>query len=186
MCGVVIAPAGAKAANLRLLQTPLERVIEEAKAARLRAELDLADELLAQAAALAEEDDARILWEQGLVQRERGDVEAAAVALRRSAALDPSNGARLDLCALLVVSGRWPEAVVELDRVFVERGASLRADDVLTDLRFARLLDFEPYKELIRRVREEQQGPIGKLQSRLEGIEASARKLQRTIDRLSD
>ena len=104
--------------------------------------------------------------------------------LRRSADLDPSSSARLDAAGILVARDRWPEAVVALKLTFEERGATLPVRSVLTDKRFAKLVPFGPYQDLLDDVRTEQSGLLGKLKYRLEKIEASARSLEQMIERL--
>jgi hypothetical protein len=177
--------AGASGAYNPFESTP-ERLGREARAARRAGELALAASLLAEAeVAAGDKQAAPLVYERGLLMRDRGEREASVEVLRRAAEMDPRSDARVDLAAVLADLGRWPESVVVLRVAFSERGATLRADTVLTDMRFAKLVGFAPYQALIQQVREEQTGWLGKLQLRLESIETSIRAFQSALDDLT-
>ncbi len=168
----------------RAFDTPLERHVDAIRDARERGEYDLADSLIA----AAERDfgeQPMLVYEAARVALARGHHEAALAAFRRAADLDPTSTARVDAAALLVQLGRWPEAVEVLEQAFDERGGSLKVEALLADKRFAPMVGFAPYDELIRTRKEEQAGVLGRLLIKLVGIEASARAAGSVLARLS-
>ncbi|MEE8408934.1 MAG: hypothetical protein V3T05_04975 [Myxococcota bacterium] len=160
-------------------------LLEQARLARERSEFRLAQSLIEEAETVVDTPTGRILHEKGLLARARGQLNDAAKFLDQAADRVPASEARADQAAVLVQLGRWPEAVSTLRRAFDERGAGLRSDRVVADRRFVKLADFEPYKDLIQAVREEQSGPIGRLLFRLERIEASARVAADVLERVA-
>jgi tetratricopeptide (TPR) repeat protein len=156
-------------------RTPVERWAQQASEARQRGELDLAQSILDEAERGEGVGHAPLVHERGLLARDRGRLADAAELLGRAADLDPTSEARVEQAAVLVPLGRWPEAVERLQRAFDERGASLRADDVLVDPRFAPLVGFAPFQDLIRRVRADQSGPLGRLLLKFQHIDDRVR-----------
>lgn len=169
-------------ASLRLLQTDGERLLEQAEAARTRGDLNLASALLEDVAQLGGLE-AEVAHQRGLIAMDRGKTDRALELLDKAASLDSSLGARLDAAGLLVKVGRWPQAVLVLREGFDERGPNLPVANVLADPRFTPLKGFEPFEELVRLVRDEQAGPIGRVLLRLEAIESSLRSFRGRVDR---
>jgi len=163
-------------------KTPVEVLAQQADEARQRGELDLAQGLLARAERAAGPDHAGLWRVRGLIARDRGRLGDAAELLGRAADLDPSTDARVEQAAVLVPLGRWPESVEVLGRAFDERGAALRADDVLVDPRFAPLVGFAPFQELIKRVRADQAGPLGRILLKFERIDDAVRGNREVLD----
>jgi len=178
-------PSVATAGHLHPFQTPAERLLEQAREARMAGRVDEAEALLDHAEARLGGVNGPLLLERGLLAKERGLPEVAVSLLERAADLDPSSVARLERARILVGLGRWPEAVVTLRKAFDERGSALEVEDVVGDVAFGPLGEFEPYRELIDDMREEQAGIVGKLKMRLEKIEQAAAELQRTMERIT-
>lgn len=163
-------------------KTPVEVLAQQADEARQRGELDLAHGLLARAERTAGADHAGLLRVRGLIARDRGRLGDAADLLGRAAGLDPATDARVEQAAVLVPLGRWPESVEVLGRAFDERGAALRADDVLVDPRFAPLVGFAPFQDLVKRVRADQAGPLGRILLKFERIDDAVRGNREVLD----
>jgi Flp pilus assembly protein TadD len=79
----------------------------------------------------------------GSILREQGDFDAAEVHLREAVRLDPQLGIRrVDLAALLIDTGRVPEALGELERARLD-GASVSQTHTLLGMAAERVGDFE-------------------------------------------
>jgi hypothetical protein len=181
---VTAAAAPARAFDLSFLLGPPkshgEVLLERGREARERGQHDLADALLADAE-LAGVPGAKLIAERAHLARDRGQLPRAAELFDQAAALDPLSSARVDGAAVLVTLGRWPEAVDALALAFDERGAALRADEVLVDARFAGLVTFAPFTQLVQAARDQQAGPIGRLLRKLERVEGSLRSAHEVL-----
>jgi hypothetical protein len=182
---VLFTTSQGQSANLRPFQSSTEKLLIDIRKARIEGHFDRARQLLAHLETTSTQPLAATIYEKGLLLRDERKTETAITFLRRAADLAPSSNARLDLAAFLVKLDRWPEAVVVLKICFDERSASLPVRAVLTDARFAKLITFEPYQDLLDNVGHEQSGLLGKLKQRLENIEATARNLEHIVARLS-
>jgi hypothetical protein len=163
-------------------KTPVAVLAQQADEARQRGELDLAQNLLSQAERAQGPAHPGLLRVRGLIARDRGRLADAADLLGRAADLDTVSDSRVEQAAVLVPLGRWPESVEVLGRAFDERGASLRADDVLVDPRFAPLVGFAPFQELVKRVRADQAGPLGRILLKFERIDDAVRGNREVIE----
>lgn len=183
----VAAPAYAFdfAALINPFRTPVDVWVEQIEDARARSELDLAQTLLSEAQKSFARQPAALILQHGLLLRDRGRLEGALPLLSQAASMEPTSVARVEQATVLVTLGRWPEAIEVLSHAFAERGSNLSADSVVADARFAPLVDFAPYKELIHRVRAEQSGPFGRLLLKFEQIEGAARNAEAVMNRLS-
>ena len=183
---IVALPAAAPAFELGRLwnpfKPPVEVLAQQADEARQRGELDLAQSLLAQAERTHGAEHAGVLRVRGLIARDRGRLADAAELLGRAADLEPGSDSRVEQAAVLVPLGRWPESVEVLGRAFDERGASLRADEVLVDPRFAPMVGFAPFQDLIKRVRGDQAGPLGRILLKFERIDDAVRGNREVLD----
>lgn len=180
----VATPGDELAALWRPFKVPVERWVRSIEDARTREEFDLAESVLAEAEHVEGSDVPALVRQRGLLLRDRGRHTEAVDLLGRAADLDPTCEARVEQAAALVPLGRWPEAVEVLGRAFEERGASLRADKVLVDPRFAPLVGFGPFAELLGRVRADQSGPLGRLLLKFERIEQAVRSGRSVLDAL--
>ncbi|MEK7705309.1 MAG: hypothetical protein AAB426_10145 [Myxococcota bacterium] len=183
---LVTAPAAAGSLSLWPFRSAAEERLEQARDARERGQWALAAALLDETAAMAGAPRAPLLRERGLLLRDEGQLDQALEPLRLAADLDADSDSRLDLAAVLVTLGRWPEAVVVLRRAFDERTTSLPIARVTSDSRFAPLGGFGPYDDLVGAMREEQAGPWGKLMLKLDALEASAREARIVVRQLMD
>ncbi len=162
-----------------------ERLVEEARAARLRSDWVRARGFIEEAEREPDPPRALITHEKGLLARDRGQAEDALNLLQQAADADPLSSARIDHAGVLVELGRWPEAVAVVARALEERGASLRIDELVVDPRFVKLSEFAPFTRLVEEARAEQAGPFGKLMLRLERIDKSARVAMGILERIS-
>lgn len=163
-----------------------DRVLRQLQDARARGELDLASALLQELEALRSSADVDVGLETARLVAARGELEEAMRVYNAVAELEPHSPAREELAAIQTQLGRWPEAVVSLERAFEERSAELPAERVRADPRFAQLVGFEPFDQLVSRVREAQAGPMGRMLIRLERLETTARDTMTALERLSD
>lgn len=163
-----------------------DRVLKQLQDARARGELDLASALLQELEALRSSTDVDVGLETARLATERGALEEAMRVYHAVADLEPHSPAREELAAVQAQLGRWPEAVVSLERAFEERSAELPAERVRADPRFAELVGFDPFDQLVDRVREAQAGPMGRMLIRLERLETTARETMTALERLSD
>lgn len=162
-----------------------EMKLEQAKRARQRLAWDEAERLLAETLKLDPTLEAASLHERGKVAQERGDFELARSYYSKAADMDPTLDARVDQAGVLVLLGRWPEAIVILSQAFDERGPALQLEGVVKDKRFVKLAELVPYQEMIARVQTEQQGSLGRVLIRLERMASQLKIVERSAQRLA-
>ncbi|MEM6731690.1 MAG: hypothetical protein AAF658_09045, partial [Myxococcota bacterium] len=185
--GVLCAiPVDAQAIDFWPFKSQDQQLLDEVRHARETGELKLAVALLEQLRELRPNLDPEVLLEDARLSVALGELEAGAAKLDAAAVADPMSSAREELAAVYVRIGRWPDAVKALRLAFDERGSSMPADALRADPRFAELVGFEPFDDLVDRVREAQAGPMGRMLIRLERLEETARDTMTAIEQLSE
>ncbi|OGR09227.1 MAG: hypothetical protein A2341_23665 [Deltaproteobacteria bacterium RIFOXYB12_FULL_58_9] len=167
------------------LQSPADRLVDQAQSARERAEFRLAASLLDEAEKDQDPPVGRIYHERGLLARDSGHLEEAATELQKAVSHHFATAIHLDHAGVLVQLGRWPEAVVVLRHAFDERGSTLLASAVGTDERFVKLTGFSPYDSLLQERRLEEESPFFKLTVRMARIERSTLGSEIILDQIA-
>lgn len=181
VAGALAVGSSARAGQLRPFAASTHQLLAEAEEARKQGLWDQARDVLDQVERQEARPLAKVELIRGRLARDQGALDTAAEHWRRAATIDPAGDARVELAALLVDRGRWPEAVVELRRAFQERGSSLPVEDVIADARFVMLKEFKPYRELTQEMKSDQNSWLGKLRLRLERLEATSRAVEEII-----